>query len=355
MLLLIANQLALAETAPQYSNIADDEHVIFFNVDAFRHTQQANVWQIPIHGWVYEPEQSYLRKNAVAMLIKKKYNLEVTEASRPLFDRRVNLFLADNERNKRLVGQFAGQTYRSELSAANGHFYAGVEVADAALKDIPDTGVIEFCAQLKAGDTRQFCGRVRLIEPQGVSIISDIDDTVKITEVTDRKKMVENTFYKPFVAVPGMAERYTAWSRQNIPVHFVSSSPWYLYSELDSFLRRAGFPPASLSLKYFRFRDHSFLNLFKAGDVTKPPQINQILTQYPQRKFVLIGDSGEQDPEVYAGIKRQHPEQIRGIWIRNVTGEHLTNPRFKKITGRLGGEQINLFDTAEELPTTWDF
>jgi phosphatidate phosphatase APP1 len=134
--------------------------------------------------------------------------------------------------------------------------------------------------------------------------------------------------------------------------HYVSSSPWYLYTELTSFLERAGFPDFSLSLKSFRFRDESLLELFKDGEATKPGQIRQILEKFPQRQFVLIGDSGEQDPEVYSAIKLQFPEQIKGIYIRDLGPEDTNQLRVKGLMDNMDGFPIILFKDASELPVS---
>lgn len=352
MLLLLHKQLMLRFNNPTvpHSNIKADERVVFFNQDAYRDPAAPERWIVPIHGWVYEPQTSRFRLAAVQRLFRSKFGLLLDNANREIFSRRVNLFLSDNERGKRVVGDFAGTRYQSAKSSANGHFYASVTVADGDLQALHNNGIVDFSAKLSPNDGRQFGGLVRLVEPKGLSVISDIDDTVKITEVTDRTRMLENTFYKPFAAVPGMAQRYAHWAELGIPTHFVSSSPWYLYPELQNFFSDAGFPFATQALKAFRFRDTSILNLLKDGMETKPLQISEIFRKFPERKFVLIGDSGEQDPEVYVAIKHQHPEQVHSIWIRNITDESPNNERFERLQASLDGTPIHLFDHADELP-----
>lgn len=352
MLLLLHHQLMLHFDNPTvpHSNIKDDETVIFFNQDAYRDPTEPERWIVPIHGWVYEPQSSRFRIAAVQRLFRSKFGLQLDETNRDIFTRRVNLFLSDNERGKRIVGNFAGVPYQSIKSSANGHFHASVTVADADLQPLQNEGIVDFAAELSPQDSRQFGGLVRLVEPKGLSVISDIDDTVKVTQVTDRIRMLENTFYKPFVAVPGMAKRFHQWAKRDIPTHFVSSSPWYLYPELQTFFDETGFPFATQALKAFRFRDTSILNLLKEGSETKPVQISEIFRKFPERKFVLIGDSGEQDPEVYAAIKQRHGEQVHSIWIRNVTEESASNERFRRLRQMLHGQDIHLFSHGDELP-----
>jgi len=110
----------------------------------------------------------------------------------------------------------------------------------------------------------------------------------------------------------------------NAKFHFVSSSPWQLWLELESFLSNVGFPQATYHLKPIRLKDRTLLDLWKNPLEAKIAVIESILDGFPQRNFILVGDSGEKDPEVYGEIARRHPNQIHGIYIRNVievTGE----------------------------------
>ena len=180
-----------------------------------------------------------------------------------------------------------------------------------------------------------------------------IDDTVKISEVTNRKKLLEQAFLLDFEAAPGMADLYNKWSNESSSIHLVSSSPWQLYAPLDEFLHANDFPPATFSLKQVRFRDQSLFNLFKKGTETKPEAIKKILETYPDRTFVLVGDSGEHDPEVYSSLMREFPEKIRRVFIRNVTGETADNERFESLFEGIDNGRWELFEDAATL--TEDF
>ena len=63
---------------------------------------------------------------------------------------------------------------------------------------------------------------------QGVSVISDIDDTVKISNVLSKRLLLKHTFYSYFKPVDGMSELYQKWSEQQCQFHYVSASPWQL-------------------------------------------------------------------------------------------------------------------------------
>ena len=146
-----------------------------------------------------------------------------------------------------------------------------------------------------------------------------------------------------------MADLYRRWSGEGVAFHYVSSSPWQLYEPLDEFLAGSGFPWSTFSLKPVRFRDETLLDLFKKGTETKPRAIEAILDRYPARQFVLVGDSGEQDPEVYAAMMRRRPDQIAKVYIRNVTQESADNARFTTLFADIDRNRWQLFDDPKSL------
>lgn len=143
-------------------------------------------------------------------------------------------------------------------------------------------------------------------------VISDIDDTIVASNVTNKLRMIFTVALtnartrKPF---PGVAALYRALHAQRNPVFYVSKSPWNLYAPLIEYLEIQGLPLGPLLLRDFGWR---------AEKEHKEKSIEDILRTYPKLRFVLIGDSGEKDPEIYAGVVRRHPERIRAIYIRSV-------------------------------------
>jgi phosphatidate phosphatase APP1 len=154
-------------------------------------------------------------------------------------------------------------------------------------------------------------------------IISDIDDTVLWTNVTNKLNMAlmmartNAHTRKPFKGVAAFyrALRDGAGGNEDNPLFYVSSSPWHLFGFLVDFLRLQGIPVGPLLLRDLGMRD--VFKLTKHGN-HKLDKIELILRFYPGMQFVLIGDSGEKDPEIYAEIVRRHPQSVRMIYIRNV-------------------------------------
>lgn len=353
LVVVLAPAWASPESGDVTSVIRSDERVVFFPTLGRR--QADGSWQVDVHGWIHEPEEGSKRRAVVLAALKRalgvpRGTLLEDEAIRRVFERRMRAFLVDNERGKRISVQFGAKAHElGSESAANGHFRASVKLAAEEVAQITDSrGRLEFEAVTATRDSRRFVGRVELLAPTGLSVISDIDDTVKITQVTATKAMLQNTFLRDFAAVPGMADLYQRWAAEGASLHWVSSSPWQLYEPLAEFLQSAGFPAGSFHLKLFRLKDSTVLDLFASSEETKPRAIEPLFEEYPGRRFVLVGDAGERDPEVYGAIARKYPGQVEGIFIRNVT-EEIDSARFQAAFERLPTTLWQVFRAAEEI------
>ncbi len=333
-------------SATEVSTLRPGEAVMLLPTAAHRSEDGAQ-WVVPLHAWVYVPQNSHLRRGAIAELLKRRYGLDVTSASAPYFDTRVNLLLADNKGGRTIVVDVAGVRVTLPPTAANGHTRTLVRIPVSAAT--PDGARLTINAVLPAPVSRRIETSAHLIGPAGLSIISDIDDTVKITHVLDRHRMWEATFYKPFEAVGGMPAAYHRLAATGVAFHYVSSSPWHLAKPLLDFLDANGLPLSSIALKQVRLKDRTRLDILRPGRETKPPEIEAILTKYPGRRFILIGDSGEDDPEVYADALHRHPKQIARIYIRNITAARRDDARFAKAFAGVESAQWVLFEDAEEI------
>ena len=331
-----------------YSDIAADETLVFFRTAGWL-DEERQEWQLPVHGWVFEPEDSIARRKLFETILEQKFDLVVNDENEANFARRLNLLIADNERGKKIVVEVAGRAHELPESAENGHFSTVLSVPASELVDFIEKGRLPYSAVTKSGESRAFSGEIRLVAPEGLSVVSDIDDTAKISNVTDHKQLLEYTFLRDFAPAPGMADLYAQWADQDASFHFVSSSPWQLYSPLEEFLDESGFPWATYSLKPVRFRDETLFDLFKEGTETKPAAIKAILQNYPARTFILVGDSGEQDPEVYADLMREFPQQVVEIYIRNVTQASSDDDRFSAVFTGIAADRWHLFDDPGRL------
>ena len=130
---------------------------------------------------------------------------------------------------------------------------------------------------------------------------------------------------------------------------YVSASPWQLFLPLSEFVRSNGFPAGTFYLKNFRLKDRSFGSLFQNPEEYKPAVIEPLLKQFPNRRFVLVGDSGERDPEVYGALARRFPKQVMRIFIRNVTNEASGSERYERAFHDLPAARWQVFREPAEI------
>ena len=155
-------------------------------------------------------------------------------------------------------------------------------------------------------------------------IISDIDDTIIQTSATDILAMSRMVFLKnarsrlPFA---GVSEFYKALQlgrngKRNNPFFYVSSSPWNMYDLLKDYLDLNQIPAGPLLLRDFGLQDNKFISSGHMGHKFK--EIENIILTYPLLNFVLIGDSGQEDPVIYKEVVNKFPGRILAIYIRDV-------------------------------------
>ena len=120
-------------TAP-VSDIAADEHVVFFRSAGWLDAD-TDEWHLPIRGWIYEPQDSSVRRSLFETILNESFELEVGEDSEANFAERLNLLIADNERGKTVVVELAGQVVELPKSAENGHFEAIVTLSAAFVSE----------------------------------------------------------------------------------------------------------------------------------------------------------------------------------------------------------------------------
>ncbi|KAJ2063350.1 hypothetical protein GGI08_002543 [Coemansia sp. S2] len=162
-------------------------------------------------------------------------------------------------------------------------------------------------------------GLAHLVEPHGVSVVSDIDDTIKASNITAEKRIVlETVFARPMLAVPGMSELYREWYRLGCEFHYVSNSPWQLYPSLDEFFHKYKFPPGSAHLRSFDPNDLLSVKNYTGTPQLKSDTIETLFAMFPSRKYVLVGDCGEHDLETYTDLARRFPGRVLRIYIRDV-------------------------------------
>jgi hypothetical protein len=342
----------MAPTAfAQWSEIKPDEEIVFFTTLGARAGSGAG-WDLDIRGCAYEPEKRRLALGLLEEALELKH-VRMTPAEEARFKERARLFMVDHERGKRIVVRVGGRDVQLQKSRADGQFFGQAHVSDQEAQQAGGRSVT-IRAVLPPPDKRIFCGQVELVAPTGITVVSDIDDTIKLTEVTNRSALLRNTFLENFKPVPQMAEVYRGWAAEaDAGFCYLSASPWQLFAPLSEFIRTNQFPAGAMLLREFRWKDESFFNLFIRPDLYKTGTLEDLLRRFPKRRFVLVGDAGERDPEIYAELARKHPEQVTRIIIRDLTGATAQSERYAKLGRNLPADLWWVFSDAAKLTNAW--
>ncbi|KAI9690988.1 MAG: hypothetical protein M1822_008608 [Bathelium mastoideum] len=193
---------------------------------------------------------------------------------------------------------------------------------------------------------------VQVTQPQGVSLISDIDDTIKHSAISSgAKEIFRNTFIRSLsdLTIEGVREWYRRMADMGVKLHYVSNSPWQLYPLLTSYFAKAELPPGSFHLKQYT---GVLQGIFEPVAERKKSSMDRLLRDFPDRQFILVGDSGEADLEVYTNTVLENPGRILGIFIRDVT----TSKRkkfFDSTVGHLRGEHSPQLGSGASSPNGW--
>lgn len=174
-------------------------------------------------------------------------------------------------------------------------------------------------------------GKVLLIKPgdSTYGVISDIDDTILVSHSTNivrklRLMLFKNAYTRlPFKGVAGFYRALNkGYSGDSFnPIFYVSNSQWNLYDLLTDFTGFRNIPKGVMLLQELRpFRPRKLIKRRRA--IAKHPhkldKIRSILSTYHQLKFVLIGDSGQKDAEIYQQVVKEFPGRILAVYIREV-------------------------------------
>nr|CAA6821600.1 MAG: Unknown protein [uncultured Thiotrichaceae bacterium] len=182
-------------------------------------------------------------------------------------------------------------------------------------------------------------------------IISDIDDTIMVTNATSLLAMARLTFaHSPATRLPfeGVADFYQALihgSTAPRPIFYVSSSPWNLYDFLIEFMQLNHIPAGPLLLRDFGLTSEQLIQ--SSHHKHKLTQITDIMSTYPELPFILIGDSGQHDPEIYAEVVATRPGQVKAIYIRDVNQNTQRTDSISKLAREVQKHSIEMILVAD--------
>ncbi len=180
-----------------------------------------------------------------------------------------------------------------------------------------------------------------------VGIVSDIDDTIISTSLPRLLIAAWNSFIiteSARQAVPGMAEMYRELQARypGAPVFYLSTGAWNTHPFLSRFIKRHAYPHGAMLLTDWGPTNTGF---FRSGAVHKRTSLDMLASEFPNIRWILVGDDGQHDPSLYASFAKQNPDMVLAIAIRQLTPQEqvLAHGSFSTIHG----EQP---DEARELP-----
>uniref|UniRef100_A0A060T693 ARAD1C12166p n=1 Tax=Blastobotrys adeninivorans TaxID=409370 RepID=A0A060T693_BLAAD len=222
------------------------------------------------------------------------------------------------------------------VTAASGRFFSRIVVPYR-----PSS----VSAEASDNDSVYELGNVLTIGSEGVSIISDIDDTIKNTGITGvKREMFRNVFIRTAteLEIEGVVDWYKDMAEHGAQFHYVSNSPWQLYSTIAEYIEQLGLPQGSIHLKQYS----GVLNgILEPAAERKREALYSIVKDFPNHKFILVGDSGESDLEAYVDLAKAYPKQILSIYIRDVTN----SDNFNDFTTNENLLATNYIPTPEEI------
>ncbi|CAA7268768.1 unnamed protein product [Cyclocybe aegerita] len=228
----------------------------------------------------------------------------------------------------------------------------GMSIATASLGDCGSATELTGTASLTFLDNRKISGSIFASPDSGFGVISDIDDTVKISNVLDTLELIKSTLLDEPKAVPGMPELYTSLAASlNKPQFvYITGSPFQLFPFLNDFLdsaySTAKGPIFTQNLtvidpvQAIQFITNSNTQAYKVS------QIDRLQAMYPNKKWLAIGDSTQKDPEVYAEAFNKGVA-ISCAWIRQVEGADNSAERFATAFAGVPPDKFRVFTDAE--------
>ncbi|MDC4233415.1 DUF2183 domain-containing protein [Actinomyces sp. B33] len=168
--------------------------------------------------------------------------------------------------------------------------------------------------------------RVRVIgEEESIGVVSDIDDTVMVTMLPRLLVAAKNSFVDRVSsreAVPGMARFLTRLVDEagtggaSAPLLYLSTGAWNVVPTVRDFLERCGYPLGGFLMTDF---GPSNTGWFRSGVEHKRRELRRLARTVPHVRWILVGDDGQHDPEIYAEFAREFPDRVAGIAIRSLS------------------------------------
>ncbi|KAF9467676.1 hypothetical protein BDZ94DRAFT_976646 [Collybia nuda] len=269
-------------------------------------------------------------------------------------EERIKLFGAIGLSGKTVKATVSGCSAQVQLNGTSGLPDLGMVLQTASLGKCGSGK--ESIAQVKTSglDSRTFNATIFNSPNSGFGVISDIDDTVKISNVLDKLALAKSTLLDDPEPVPGMPELYASLAKSlNDPQFvYVSGSPFQLYPFLNNFIDTTySASKGPILLQNLTLVDiPGLLDFAKSDGVQeyKVSMIERIHGMYPNKKFLAVGDSTQKDPETYGeAFNKFGADFITCSWIRRVEGADNSDERFAAAFKGVTAEKFRIYTDAD--------
>ena len=175
---------------------------------------------------------------------------------------------------------------------------------------------------IRTDETESVDAPIFIVDPSvSVGIISDVDDTVMVTALPRPFLAAWNTFVLDEHArrpVPGMAVLYERLTRAHpgMPVFYLSTGAWNVAPTLTRFLSRNLYPSGPLLLTDWGPTHDRW---FRSGRDHKVDTLERLSREFPEIRWLLVGDDGQHDEEIYGQFTADHPHAVEGVAIRQLS------------------------------------
>ncbi|KXJ86781.1 hypothetical protein Micbo1qcDRAFT_125763 [Microdochium bolleyi] len=297
--------------------IGADDTVWLLDNTAYRNAKTGK-WETEYVAAMFSQHASCTIVDAVNA-VAQQIDLQEADDGYPTLEERLMPFLQDIRPGTTVRVLHGGQSPPLKLGPS------GRNGISSDIKQIPDSTdglVTTTFAKVPKGANGILEGRTFYAEPEGWGVISDVDDTIKVTQTSDPIGILRSTFVDTPEVCEGMPELYQriqALIKETSPWFYLSASPYNLYPFLRDF-RQRHFPHGTIVL-----RDSSWMSiagllqtLTLGTEDYKVDRMEKIHSWLPKRKMIVIGDSTQSDPEAYGEIYRKFPGWVKLILIRKV-------------------------------------
>jgi Uncharacterized conserved protein (DUF2183) len=290
---------AIGDFNPLGKNVTKNDVVWLLDNTAFR-TSRLKSWQAEYVAAVFEKDP-YLKVTEIVSGIAEQLGLADDATERDTIEERILPFLWDVRRVRIVKVRTEGRDLKMTPTNINGISSQVMKIPSA------DKGsIVRSQAVVPQGTSGILEANTVYAGPKGWGIITDVDDTIKVTMTSSPTGIVQKTFVDEPTPVAGMPELYAqvkASLPEDTPWFYLSASPYNLYPFLQEF-RDKYYPPGTLILRDFSWKTVAGLlsALTMGTEEYKTDRMKKVHSWLPERKMIVIGDSTQSDPEAYGEV-----------------------------------------------------